>query len=268
MSAPLERPLRVVLFGGTYLDPPALRFAVLLDEHPAIELVEVLCQAEGAGWRFRVTELLRRRRLFALPVLAREMAGTIGRWLHAPRASLALRAAARRVAIKTRTVPDVHAPDVLSRLRALAPDAGAIYGAPILRPELFEIPTLGTLGIHHGRVPEYRGKKTTFWEIYNGERAAGVTIQRVNAGIDSGDVVARGEVPIGRKRYGRVERETQTLGFALFVAALLELRDGRARFEPQPPRQRAGRHYRQPSAADFLRFWLRAAARYCGWRRT
>jgi hypothetical protein len=94
---------------------------------------------------------------------------------------------------KVQTVPDIHAPDVLARVRALAPDIGVIYGAPVLRPELFEIPRLGTLGIHHGRVPDYRGKKTTFWEIYNGERVAGVTIQRVNKGIDTGEIVGAGK---------------------------------------------------------------------------
>jgi methionyl-tRNA formyltransferase len=98
-----------------------------------------------------------------------------------------------------------------------APDVGVIYGAPVLRQELFEIPRLGTLGIHHGRVPHYRGKKTTFWEIYNGERVAGVTIQRVNKGIDTGEIVRRGEVEIGNRGYTAVERDTEALGLSLFA---------------------------------------------------
>jgi methionyl-tRNA formyltransferase len=110
-----------------------------------------------------------------------------------------------------------------------------------LRAELFEIPALGTLGIHHGRVPQYRGKKTTFWEIYNGERTAGVTIQRVNRGIDTGDIVRMGEVPIGRKGYGRVWREVEALGADLYLQAVLDFKRGEARpvaqdaSRPRPP---------------------------------
>ena len=115
-------------------------------------------------------------------------------FLRAPRATLAARRDARPALARFETVRDVHAPAVIERLRALAPDLGVIYGGPLLKPELFEIPRLGTLGIHHGRAPKYRGKKTTFWEVFNGEPTAGVTIQRLNRGIDTGDIVRIVEV--------------------------------------------------------------------------
>jgi folate-dependent phosphoribosylglycinamide formyltransferase PurN len=258
------RPIRVVLFSGAYLDPPALRFALALEAHTSIDLVAVLCQAPAAGWRYRLRERWQRRGIFAFGVLLRDGFGAAGRLLFDPRATLAARAAARRLARKLRTVPDLHAPEVLEQLRAWQPDLGAVYGAPILRPQLFGIPALGSFGIHHGRVPDYRGRKTTFWEIYNGEPVAGVTIQRIDAGIDTGDVVKSGEVSIGRKGYGRVERETQDLGLRLFVEAILEARAGRT--TPAPQAKVAGRHYGQPKASDFLRLWLRVLGRRLGLR--
>jgi methionyl-tRNA formyltransferase len=267
MGAPLERPIRVVLFGGRHLEPCALRFSVLLARHPDIELAAVFCEAEGSGWRFRLADLWQRRGVLAPAVLARELAPAAARWLIAPRATRAFRRQARALAGRIATVPDLHAPEVLERVRALEPDLGLIYGAPLLRPELFGIPTHGTLGIHHGRVPAYRGKKTTFWEIYNGEPVAGVTIQRVEAGIDTGQVVRSGEVPIGAKGYGQVERETQALGLELFIEAVLDVRRGSARYTPQPPAPAGTRHYRQPSPGDFLRLWLRIAGRRLGLRR-
>jgi folate-dependent phosphoribosylglycinamide formyltransferase PurN len=266
VSPDLDRRIRIVLFGGAYLDPPALRFALTLEAHPAIELVGVLCQAPAAGWRFRFRERWKRRGPLALGVLLREALVAAGRLLSAPRASLARRAQARRLAARMRNVPELHAPEVLELVRSWRPDLGAVYGAPILRPALFEIPPLGSFGIHHGRVPDYRGRKTTFWEIYNGERVAGVTIQRIDAGIDTGDVVKSGEVPIGSKGYGKVERETQDLGIRLFVEAILEAHAGRTRPSPQPPVR--GRHYGQPKASDFLRLWLRVLGRRLGLRST
>jgi methionyl-tRNA formyltransferase len=155
----------------------------------------------------------------------------------------------------------VHVSDVLERVRAARPDLGVIYGAPILRPELFEIPEFGTLGIHHGRLPEYRGKKTTFWEMYNGEAVAGVAIQRVNRGIDTGDIAKTGCVDVGRKSYSRVEREVELLGFSLYLEAILDVKAGLARYRPQGPGTLESRMYRQPSAAAILRFWLRRRAR-------
>ena len=266
MSTGQARPIRVVLFGGAYLDPPAMRFALALEANPAIDLAGVLCQAPAAGWKFRLRERWRRRGPLALAVLLREGLGTVGRAMARPRATLADRALARRLVPKLRSVPELHAPEVLELVRNWRPDLGAVYGAPILRPVLFSIPALGSFGIHHGRVPDYRGRKTTFWEIYNGEQVAGVTIQRIDAGIDTGDVVKSGEVPIGSKGYGRVERETQDLGIRLFVEAILEARAGKTTTSPQPAVQR--RHYGQPKASDFLRLWLRVLGRRLGLRST
>ena len=259
-----DRPIRVVLFSGAYLDPPALRFALALETHPSVELVAVLCQAGAAGWRSRLRERWKRRGVLALSVVLRDLLGATSRFLRDPRGSLARRALARRLAPRVLTVPDLHATQVLAQVRAWQPELGAVYGAPILRPELFGLPKLGTFGIHHGRVPDYRGRKTTFWEIYNGEKIAGVTIQRINAGIDTGDVVKAGEVPIGNKGYGRVERETQDLGLRLFVEAILEARTGHTVGAPQPAA--GGRYYGQPKSADFLKLWLRVLGRRLGAR--
>jgi folate-dependent phosphoribosylglycinamide formyltransferase PurN len=257
MNGALDRPIRVVFFGGPYLQPSAVRFAAMLDEHPEIDLVLGLCQGEGAGMKHRLRNLWRRRGLAAVPVLALETIGELWQFARHPRAACALRRRATGALRKFATVPDLHAPQVLQRVRAAAPDLGVIYGAPILKPGLFDIPALGTLGVHHGRAPQYRGKKTTFWEMYNGERTAGVTIQRVNPGIDTGDTVRAGEVEIGRKSYSRVWREVEDLGCELYLAAVLDLQRGQATFVPQDPGAPRGPLYKQPSPRDILRFWLR-----------
>jgi methionyl-tRNA formyltransferase len=207
--------------------------------------------------RQRFRELWTRRRWMALPVAAKEMSVGLVRALQRPVAGKAERMKAARILASFAQVKDLHASEVLAQVAALEPDLGIIYGAPILRPDLYSIPRHGTLGIHHGRVPQYRGKKTTFWAMYNGEQSAGVTIQRVNAGIDTGEVVKTGEVTIGRKTYRTVEREVQELGFRLYLDAILDVRHGRATFRPQETGSLGLRKYRQPSAADIGRFVLR-----------
>jgi folate-dependent phosphoribosylglycinamide formyltransferase PurN len=253
------RPIRVVFFGGAYLQPGAKRFVAMLEANPDIELVLGLCEGPGSGLRHRLANLWQRRGLFAIPVLTTEIAGQCLAFLREPRQWLVLHGRSARAKSKIRSVADVHAQSVLDQLRELAPDLGVIYGGPILRPAVFDIPRLGTLGIHHGRVPAYRGKKTTFWEMYNGESEAGITIQRVGAGLDTGDVVRKDSVPIGRKSYGRLWREVEELGCEVFIAAIVDMKHGRATLTPQSPAR--GPLYRQPTAGDLLRFALRRLLR-------
>lgn len=255
MSGDLGRPIRVVYFGGPYLQPGALRFAALLGAHPEVELVLGLCESQGLGFRYRWHNLWQRRGPFAIVVLMLDLLAEVREFLRAPRDALRIRRLAAQVLPKFETAPDLHAPELLKRLQALAPDLGVIYGAPVLKPELFGIPALGTLGIHHGRVPAYRGKKTTFWEIYNGERVAGITVQKVNPGIDTGEIVRSAEVDIGRKGYGRVWREVELAGCDLYVQAVLDFKRGCARIVPQDPAVPRGRLYRQPAPRDLLRLW-------------
>jgi methionyl-tRNA formyltransferase len=252
---PLGRPIRVVLFGGAFFEPMALRFVAMLEEHRDIELVGGFSQSRGFGVRHRVADIVSRRKALAPAVLAAYAARSAVGFFRHPRAELSLRRKVRGALRRIRTVPDIHATGVLNEVRRLSADLGLIYGAPKLKPELFDIPRFGTLGIHHGKLPHYRGKKTTFWAMFNGDATAGVAIQRINAGLDTGEVVSAGEVSIGQKRYGRVDAELQELGLTLFVNAILSVKRGDARPRPQP--LGSSRLYRQPRLLDILRLWWR-----------
>jgi L-malate glycosyltransferase len=228
-----DRPIRTVLFTGPFLERGTVCFASLAHDHPDVELRAIFCQSPGLGLGSRLGDLWRRRGPLALPLAAAALAEAATRWLLSPRRAWQGRKAARTLAPLVRVVPDLHAPEVVAEVEALEPDLGLIYGGPILRPEIFRIPARGTLGIHHGAVPAYRGKKTTFWALYNGEPTAGVTIQRVNEGVDTGDVVRRGEVPTAGRSYRRVWRDVEALGFRLYLEAILAVREGSATIEPQ-----------------------------------
>jgi methionyl-tRNA formyltransferase len=250
-----ERPIQVVVFGGAWFEPHALDFLTRLEAHPEIDLVGVVCQSHGFGVRQQLRDVVRRRGLLAGPVIGVRLARGLGRFVRRPAHTLRLRRRVRDLLARAATVPAIHAPEVLAHVRALAPDLGLIYGAPILKPALFEIPRLGTLGIHQGRLPRYRGKKTTFWAMYNGDATAGVAIQRVNAGLDTGEIVRSGEVAIAGRRYGRVDEDVQALGVDLYLEAILDVKHGRAEFRPQPEGE--GTLYRQPGAREILGLWRR-----------
>jgi methionyl-tRNA formyltransferase len=222
-----------------------------------------VCQSRGFSWPARLQEIVRRRGLLAPLAIGAHLVQAVGPLLRSE--GVTVRRIARRAFSTMRMVPDIHAPEVLQYVRGLTPDLGLIYGAPMLRPELFEIPRLGTLGIHHGTLPAYRGRKTTFWEVYNGERTAGVVIQRVTSRLDAGEIVAQRGIPIAGQRYWRVAREVGEAGVALYVDAILAMRNG-ALIRPPADATRPGRIYHEPTMRDWLhlvrrRFTRRPAAR-------
>lgn len=258
--ARLERPLRVVVFGsGPILTPDVRRFLCRLEAHADIDLLGAFCQAESQSFRAVVRDLQQRRGVLALPLLVLWLARSAAPFLTQPGEELALRRALRQLENKIHFVADIHAQDVLDTVSSLAPDLGLIYGSPILKPKLFEIPTRGTLGIHHGKVPEYRGNKTMFWAMYNGEGTAGVTIQKVNAGLDTGLIVKEGEVIIGRRSQAAVWRDLEALGLNLYMEAILEVKQGTAQYRAQASTR--GKLYRNPRPSDILRFWARQLVR-------
>lgn len=95
-----------------------------------------------------------------------------------------------------RHLPDLHAPDSLARVRALAPDLGVVFGCYRLRRELFAIPRLGTLNLHLGRAPDFRGASPGFYEMLTGVPEIGVTVHRVDDGLDSGPILLQETFPL------------------------------------------------------------------------
>jgi folate-dependent phosphoribosylglycinamide formyltransferase PurN len=259
----LNRPIRVVVFGsGPELNPDAKQFVCRLDDHPEIELLGAFCQAQSQSLRAVFADLWKRRSWLAFPLVINWVMNKIMRFLLHPREEIALQRSLERISDRIHFVPNIHAEKVLGQVSALNPDLGLIYGSPILKPELFEMPRLGTLGIHHGKVPEYRGNKTTFWAMYNGERVAGVTIQKVNKGLDRGSIVKTGEVSTQGRAYQTVVHELETLGLDLYMQAILEVKHGAAEYKPQSGVD--GKLYRNPKPVDFLKFWGRQIRRRVG----
>ena len=85
----------------------------------------------------------------------------------------------------------------LEQLRTLVPDVilTASYGQ-ILSQELLDIPTIGCLNIHPSLLPLYRGAAPVQSSIIAGEAMTGVTVMEMEAGMDSGPILAQREYPI------------------------------------------------------------------------
>lgn len=95
-------------------------------------------------------------------------------------------------------VTTVNGRDAIETLSALRPDILIQAGAGILRAEIFAIPTVAAINLHHGIAPRIRGVNSIYWGLYeNREDWIGSTVHRIDAGIDTGRVLAH--APVERK---------------------------------------------------------------------
>ena len=85
----------------------------------------------------------------------------------------------------------------LAALRDLRPEliAVAAYGQ-ILPQSILDLPRFGCLNVHTSLLPRYRGAAPIQWAILNGDAETGVTIMKMDAGLDTGDILAQATTPI------------------------------------------------------------------------
>jgi methionyl-tRNA formyltransferase len=94
--------------------------------------------------------------------------------------------------------PDrARAADFIDALAALRPEliAVAAYGQ-ILPQGILDLPRFGCLNVHTSLLPKYRGAAPIQWAILNDEPQTGVTIMKMDAGLDTGDILTQDSTPI------------------------------------------------------------------------
>lgn len=142
-------------------------------------------------------------------------------------------------------VPDLHGEDVLALVARFQPDLGIALAAPILKEQLFGIPQLGSINLHKGKLPDYRGMPPAFWEVYNDEDEVGCTVHRIDARLDTGPILVQATVPRPpHATVGSLQLMLDELGVDLVRDAVRMLDEGRADFQPQPT---GGKTYRRPT---------------------
>jgi methionyl-tRNA formyltransferase len=91
----------------------------------------------------------------------------------------------------------VRRPEAVAALAGLRPDAMVVVGyGQILPQTVLDIPPHGIINVHASLLPEYRGAAPMQWAIANGARRTGVTTMRIDAGLDTGDMLLKAETEI------------------------------------------------------------------------
>jgi methionyl-tRNA formyltransferase len=123
----------------------------------------------------------------------------------------------------------IRAPETEALLRKLAPDCIVIiaYGQ-IIPARLLPIPKLGWINLHASLLPKYRGAAPINWAIVNGETRTGLTTMRIDAGMDTGEMLLQREIEIGAKETApELASRMADLGAPLMAETLRGLGAGR-----------------------------------------
>ncbi len=133
----------------------------------------------------------------------------------------------------------------------------AAYGL-LLPPPLLAAPPLGCINLHPSLLPRWRGAAPIAHAILAGDRETGMTVMRMDAGLDTGPILAQRRLPLpARATAPALEAQLAQLGAAMAVEVLAALAAGRARPRPQPAR--GATHAARLARADGRLDWRRPA---------
>jgi methionyl-tRNA formyltransferase len=122
-----------------------------------------------------------------------------------------------------------------AQLTALNPDTIIVVGYGRIIPQwMIDLPRLGNINLHASLLPKYRGAAPIQWAIAQGESVTGVTTMRINAGLDTGDILLQKEIPINPRDTAETLAPTlAAIGAVLMIETLRGLQAGSIRPRPQ-----------------------------------
>ena len=119
----------------------------------------------------------------------------------------------------------IRRPEGVEHLRALAVDAMVIVGyGQIIPQSIIDLAPKGIINVHASLLPKYRGAAPIQWSIANGETRTGVTTMRIDAGLDTGEMLLKAETDIGTDENAiELGLRLATIGASLLVETLARL---------------------------------------------
>jgi len=147
-----------------------------------------------------------------------------GRELVAP----PVKEAALRLGLAVHQPERIRPPEVAGFLKELRPEAMVVVGyGKILPQPIIDIAPRGIVNVHASLLPEYRGAAPIQWAIANGETRTGVTTMRIDAGLDTGDILLQAETAIGPDETAmELGPRLARIGAELLVETLTRLAEG------------------------------------------
>lgn len=142
---------------------------------------------------------------------------------------------ALRLGLEVFQPDNINDKEVIEKIKTLKPDFIIVvaYGQ-ILKKELLTIPKYGCLNIHASLLPRYRGAAPINWAIINGEKETGISIMRMEEGLDTGDTILIKSIPIkDEDDFVSIHDKLKELGADMIIHAINDVLQEQAIFTAQ-----------------------------------
>ncbi len=129
----------------------------------------------------------------------------------------------------------VREKEFIQTVEQLAPDVAVVVAFGQILPQAFlDIPRYGCINVHASLLPRYRGAAPIQRVVIDGEKETGITIMQMDAGLDTGDMLARERIAIAADETGgSLHDKLMVMGGPLLLTVLKEIEEGRAVRTPQ-----------------------------------
>lgn len=126
--------------------------------------------------------------------------------------------------------------EAVETVRMMKPDVIVVVAfGQIIPKEILEMAPYGCLNVHASLLPAYRGAAPIQWAVLNGDKESGVTIMRMDEGLDTGDMISKVIVPLEKKETSETLFDKLAIaGAKLLVETLPKVASGEAVYEKQP----------------------------------
>jgi methionyl-tRNA formyltransferase len=143
--------------------------------------------------------------------------------------------AAKQLGIEVCQPERIRRAENLEPLEAWAAEIMVVVGyGQIIPQNIIDMPRYGILNVHASLLPKYRGAAPIQWAIANGETETGVTIMQIDAGLDTGDMLLKERLPIGRSETAsELSIRLSQMGAELLLETIRQLAASVARREKQ-----------------------------------
>ena len=179
---------------------------------------------------------------------------------------------AKRHGVATLPAQIANTEQAARALQALNLDYIFVFGFEILKAMIYTIPRHGSINCHTAYLPSHRGRDPVFWTVNNREAYTGVTYHYIDAGIDTGKVIAQYKIPLCELDDAiAVGHRLQSIGARKFTELIYRLALGlpmESVVEPDikasydKPAQRSDRYLRADLTADEVAARIRASRGY------
>lgn len=258
----MHTPPRIVILAGPGASTDILFHALdkefgvyrIIVEEPVSQKQLLKRRAEKLGWSTVAGQIL--FKLF----IARSLEGRSQARLAAIRQAHGL-SAAPVPEDRLLRVSSVNAPETIAALQEMNPDVIVVNGTRIIAKKVLQSVPCKFINTHAGITPLYRGVHGGYWALANNDAAhCGVTVHLVDAGIDTGAIIAQALIqPTAEDNFVTYPLLQQAAGLPLLIQAVRRALDGTLQLQPAPAGQ--SRLWSHPTLAEYLRNRRRTGTR-------